>query len=216
MKKYKCIIFDCDGVLVDSEPIANGMLVEMANELGANISLEYAYKNFKGESLKNCLALTQTHLNTPLPSNFESEYRRRSFEAFTNELQPIEDIETVLKSLKIPFCVASSGPQNKIKHNLKLTGLLSYFEGNIFSCHDIQKWKPEPAIFFHAAKTMGYSVNECLIIEDTIIGVNAAKSGGFDVFGFADEYSYDIFKKETTKVFRNIEELKVLLNVYLH
>ena len=194
MKKYKCIIFDCDGVLVDSEPIANGMLVEMANELGANISLEYAYKNFKGESLKNCLALTQTHLNTLLPTNFESEYRRRSFEAFTNELQPIEDIETVLKSLKIPFCVASSGPQNKIKHNLKLTGLLSHFEGNIFSCHDIQKWKPEPAIFLHAAKTMGYSVNECLVIEDTIIGVNAAKSGGFDVFGFADEYSYDVFK----------------------
>ncbi len=214
MKKYKCIIFDCDGVLVDSEPLANGMLVEMANELGATINLDYAYKNFKGDSFTNCQNHIQSIVDKPLPPNFESEYRRRSFESFTNNLKAIEGIESVLKTLKTPFCVASSGPQNKIKHNLKLTGLLPYFEGNIFSCYDINKWKPEPEIFLYAAKTMGFSVDECLVIEDTPIGIKAAKSGGFDVFGFADDYTFELYQKETTQVFTSMNELKILLKDY--
>lgn len=215
MKKYNCVIFDCDGVLVDSEPLANGMLVEMANELGVEIDLDYAYQKFKGDSFKNCQNHVQFLLGKPLPENFEEEFRRRSFDSFTKNLKAIEGIETIINNLTIPFCVASSGPQSKIKHNLKLTGLFNYFEGRTFSCYDIKKWKPEPTIFLHAAKTMGFSVDECLVIEDTSIGINAAKSGGFDVFGFADDFNYDLFKKETTAVFRNTSELKDLLNIHL-
>lgn len=215
MKKYKCVIFDCDGVLVDSEPLANGVFVEMANELGANIDLDYAYRYFKGDSFKNCQNHVQKILDKPLPQNFEEEFRQRSFKSFTNNLKAIEGIESIIKSLEIPFCVASSGPQSKIKHNLKLTGLFDYFEGRIFSCYDINKWKPEPDIFLHAAKTMKFSINECLVIEDTIIGINAAKSGGIDVFGFADDYTYGLFKNETTEVFRDTEELKFLFGKFL-
>ncbi|MCK5815281.1 MAG: HAD family hydrolase [Flavobacteriaceae bacterium] len=215
MKKYKCVIFDCDGVLVDSEPLANGMLVEMANELGLEIDLDYAYKKFKGDSFKNCQNHIQSLLGKPLPKNFEEEFKRRSFDSFTKNLKAIEGIESIIKNLKVPFCVTSSGPQNKIKHNLKLTGLFHYFEGRTFGCHDIQKWKPEPDIFIHAAKTMGFSVDDCIVIEDTPIGINAAKSGEFDVFGFADDNTFDLFKKETTAVFRNTSELKELFNIHL-
>ena len=212
MKKYKCIIFDCDGVLVDSEPLAEKTFIQMAGELGTKIDIKYAHKHFKGASFKSILEKLQTVFNVDLPSNFESEYRRRSFEMFTKHLQPVKGIENVLKSLQVPFCVASSGPQNKIKHNLELTGLLPYFEGRIFSCFDIQKWKPEPDIFLHAAKSMGYSVEDCIVIEDTLIGITAAKSGGFDVFGFADEHNTEAYKKNTTRSFTQMKELEILLS----
>lgn len=215
MKDYKCIIFDCDGVLVDSEPLANLILVEMANELGATIDLNYAYSHFKGDSFANCQARIQKLLDHPLPSNFETEYRRRSFEKFTEELKPISGIKDLLQDLKIPFCVASSGPQNKIRHNLGLTGLLPYFDQNIFSCHDINKWKPEPDIFLHAAKSMGFGIDQCLVIEDTLIGITAAERGGFDVFGFADKFNKDRMEMQTNATFQSIEQLRGLLHDYL-
>lgn len=208
MKKYKCVIFDCDGVLVDSEPLAEATIVEMTNELGIDINIEYAKRNFKGDSFKNILNHIESKFKTSLPNNFESEYRRRSFEMFTEKLKPVEGILKVIKSLNIPFCVASSGPQNKIKHNLKITGLLPYFEDRIFSCYDIQKWKPEPDIFLHAANSMGFSVDECIVVEDTLIGITAALQGGFDVYGFSDEFNHSIYKEKATKVFMRMKELE--------
>lgn len=211
MKDYKCIIFDCDGVLVDSEPLGNGVLVEMANEQGATIDLNYAYWHFKGGSYQSVHDHIEKLIGKKLPPDFEPEYRRRSFEAFTKHLKPVEGIENVLNNLEIPFCVASSGPQTKIRHNLRITGLLKYFESNIFSCYDVGKWKPEPEVFLHAAKTMGFSPNECLVIEDTPIGLEAAKRGGFDVYGYADKYSYSLFEKEATGVFTHMDHLKQML-----
>ena len=132
MYKYKCIIFDCDGVLVDSEPIANSVLVEMANQYGANINLEYAFKHFKGNSMQGCVDIILKLIDRPLPDNFIEMYRKVSFEAFKKEVKPVEGIKTVLDNLEIPFCVASSGPVEKIRYNLELTGLLPYFENRIF------------------------------------------------------------------------------------
>lgn len=215
IKKYKCVIFDCDGVLVDSEPLAEETIIEMARELGADIDIPYAKKNFKGDSFKNIVKQLESIFNLLLPDNFESEFRRRSFEKFSNRLQPIKGIKSVLKSLDVPFCVASSGPQDKIKHNLKLTGLLPFFEKNIFSCYDIQKWKPEPDIFLDAASKMGFSINECIVIEDTFIGISAAKRGGFDVFGFADDFNQEQFNKETTNYFKDMTELQSLFQIHL-
>lgn len=116
--KYKCIIFDCDGVLVDSEAIGNQVLVDLANELGANIDLNYAYQHFKGGSLGGCMKQIETLISSELPNDFEERYRKRSFENFRQYIQPIEGITEVIKNLKIPFCVASSGPISKIRLNL--------------------------------------------------------------------------------------------------
>src|SRR5690606_37756033 len=137
MSKYKCVIFDCDGVLVDSEPIANQVLVEMANEHGANIDLDYALRNFKGTSMQNCYDRVAELATQRLPDDFMSNFRARSFESFKKNIQPVEGVTEVIENLDIPFCVASSGPENKIRLNLELTGLLPHFEGNIYSCFTI-------------------------------------------------------------------------------
>lgn len=211
MSKYKCVIFDCDGVLVDSEPIGNQVMVDMANEHGASIDLDYAYQHFKGNSLKKCMAHISGLIDKDLSSNFESEYRERSFEAFKKEIRPVEGVTDVIKNLKQPFCVASSGPENKIRLNLELTGLLPYFEGRIFSCYAINKWKPDPAVFLWATETMGFQPKDCVVIEDSPIGVKAAISGGFDVFGFtAHDYRKEL-KAIATETFDSMEKFPELL-----
>ena len=212
MSKYKCVIFDCDGVLVDSEPIANQVLVEMANELGADIDLDYALKNFKGTSIQRCQEQIAELIPVRLPDNFLPNFRERSFESFRQNIQPVKGIAEVLEKLQIPFCVASSGPENKIRLNLELTGLLSHFENNIFSCFTIKKWKPDPAVFLWAAETMGFEPEECIVIEDSMSGVNAALSGGFDVFGFTAHDYHDELEGQATLTFNNMSQLLDLLH----
>ncbi|WP_179354492.1 HAD family hydrolase [Winogradskyella vidalii] len=210
--KYKCVIFDCDGVLVDSEPIANQVMVNMANELGAAIDIDYAYKNFKGNAFNNCVHQISELIPDAMPSNFESEYRRRSFETFKNEIKPVDGVTNVIKNLELPFCVASSGPENKIKLNLELTGLLAYFESRMFSCYAVEKWKPDPAVFLWAAETMGFHPSECVVIEDSLIGVTAAINGGFDVFGYTADDSSNSLKGKATQTFNDMSELLSLID----
>ncbi|WP_298530600.1 HAD family phosphatase [uncultured Algibacter sp.] len=213
MKKYKCIIFDCDGVLIDSESIAIGVLVDMANDLGANMDFKESLITLKGKALNLCMNLISARIGEPLPINFESDYRINTFEAFREKIQPITGIRDVLESLDIPFCVASSGPENKIRLNLEVTGLLPFFEGNIFSCYAIQKWKPEPDIYLWAAKTMGFKPEECLVIEDSVSGVMGAKRGGFDVYGYTEHDYKDELKEHASKTFSHMNELLQMINI---
>lgn len=210
--KYKCIIFDCDGVLVDSELITAKVLVTMANNLGLRIDLDFIVQEFLGKSLNDIMRHLDILTNGHLPSNFESEYRRITFEAFNNQLEPIEGIHSVLENLKVPFCVASSGPLKKIRNNLTVTGLIDAFQDRMFSCYEIQRWKPNPDIFLHAAKNMGYKPNECAVIEDSAVGVQAALAGGFDVFMYCKNgHSHQIGAQEVV-IFEDMSELGTLLS----
>ncbi|MBJ7882894.1 HAD family hydrolase [Gelidibacter salicanalis] len=211
MSKYKCVIFDCDGVLVDSEPIANQVMVDMANELGANINLDYALKHFKGASIQRCQEQIAELVTERLPDNFLPDFRARSFESFKNNMKPVVGITDVLDGLALPFCVASSGPENKIRLNLELTGLLPHFEENIFSCFTIKKWKPDPAVFLWAAETMGFQPEDCVVIEDSLTGVTAAKNGGFDVFGFTAHDYHNELEGQATLTFNNMAQLLRLI-----
>jgi HAD superfamily hydrolase (TIGR01509 family) len=210
---YKCVIFDCDGVLVDSEPIGNKVMVELANALGADIDLGYAYQHFKGNSLYKCMQHIRNIIEKELPADFESEYRRISFQRFKKEIQPVEGVVDLVQSLNVPFCVASSGPENKIRLNLELTGLMPYFENKIFSCYAIEKWKPDPEIFIWASKMMGFHSSECVVIEDSIHGVEAAINGGFDVFAFTANDLNDELQEKATKTFDSMLNLKEMLKV---
>jgi len=211
MSKYKCVIFDCDGVLVDSEPISNQIIVDMANDLGADTDFDYAMKHFKGSHFKECIDKISKLVTQPIPDSFEATYRARTLEAFKKDLKPIEGVIEVIENLKLPFCVASSGLESKMRFNLDLIGLLPYFEGNIFSCYTIQKWKPDPSVFLWAARTMGFKPYECIVIEDSILGVQAAKNGGFDVFGFtAHDYNKEL-ENEATKIFNDMSDLLEML-----
>lgn len=211
MSKYKCIIFDCDGVLVDSEPVSIQILVDMANSYGANIDLAYGMKHFKGSFMSACENKISELIPSKLPDSFQDDYRQKSFEAFKKNMKPVEGIKNLLDNLTMPFCVASSGPEDKIRLNLGLSGLLPYFENKIFSCYTIQKWKPDPAVFLWAAESMGFQPEACLVIEDSLSGVRAANAGGFDVFGFtAHDYTNEL-QLEATKTFKNMNELLELI-----
>lgn len=207
----KCVIFDCDGVLVDSEMIGNRVLLSMSREHGLEISLEEWIQKYKGRSLSECFLQIEKTINKKLPEHFEKEYRRQSFEAFKKEIRPVEGAREFIESLNVPFCVASSGPQAKIKLNLTATGLIELFDNNIFSCYDINSWKPEPDIYLHAAKEMGFKVEECMVIEDSKPGVIAAKSGGFKVYGYAHDGNAEELESEGAIVFNSFAALANLL-----
>ena len=210
--KYKCIIFDCDGVLVDSEFISIKTLVEMAQSVGLKIDMKTATQEFTGKSLESILHFIESGINKKLPETFETEFRDKSFKKFKEELKPIKGIKNLLPRLKIHYCVASSGPKEKIILNLTTTGLIGYFKNNIFSCYDIDSWKPNPDIFLHAAKEMGFQPNECVVIEDSIIGIEAAKNGGFDVYGYVNDKSDKTLLNSGAILFNDMDELGRLLN----
>lgn len=210
--KYKCIIFDCDGVLVDSEEISNSVLIEMANEIGANIKMAYAIENFAGKSLKSCFEHIEKVIGKSLPNTFEKEYRKKTFSLFKTDLKPIAGIHKLLDGISIPYCVASSGPVEKIKLNLTTTQLIDKFENRIFSSYEIGSWKPNPEIFEHTARNMGFKPSECAVIEDSIAGVIAGIKGGFDVYGFANKKNEAELKKEGAKVFFEMDKLLELLD----
>ncbi|MDN5204306.1 HAD family hydrolase [Fulvivirgaceae bacterium BMA10] len=209
--KYKYIIFDCDGVLVDSEEISNTVLIEMAKEVNAEIKMEYALKNFAGKSLRSSFNYIENLIGKQLPSHFENDFRKRTFNAFKTKLKPIKGIHDLLNNISVPYCVASSGPLEKIELNLTITGLIEKFENRIFSSYEIGSWKPNPGIFEYASKKMGYKPNECAVIEDSIAGVKAARKGGFDVFGFTNKKNQTDFENEGAKVFFEMNKLKELL-----
>jgi HAD superfamily hydrolase (TIGR01509 family) len=212
MGDIKCIIFDCDGVLVDSEIIGNQILLSMAKELGFKMTIEDAIKNFNGRSLKDSFQYIENSTQKKMPDNFESEYRRLTFEAFKTNLKPIEGVKEFVDSLTVSFCVASSGPIEKINLNLTTTGLIEKFENKIFSSYQINSWKPDPEIFLFASKEMGFKPEECIVIEDSKAGVISAIRGGFKVYGFANENNANELKEEGATIFYSFEELANLLN----
>ncbi len=209
--KYKCIIFDCDGVLVDSEAISIGTLVNMAETHGAIIDIDFAHQFFLGKSLEFCFNYIAEVANKKLPDTFEEDFRKSTFKSFKKDLQPIKGIHELLAKINVPIAVASNGPADKIILNLTTTKLIEKFEGNIFSAYEINSWKPNPELYLHAAKTMGFEVQDCVVIEDSPAGVQAALNGGFDVFGFSNHANFEALQQMNIPLFDNMEQLHLLL-----
>jgi len=209
----KCIIFDCDGVLVDTEKIGNGILLSMAAEHGFKMEIEEAYRDFNGRNLKDCFRHIEEAIDKKLPESFEADYRQKSFEAFKTEAKPMEGVLSFIEKLNIAYCVASSGPVEKIRLNLEVAGLLDKFEGKIFSSYQINSWKPEPGIFLHAAKEMGFAVKDCIVLEDSKAGVKAGMQGGFKVYGFANGYNNADLEEEGAVLFESYKVLSAILGL---
>ena len=211
--KYKCIIFDCDGILVDSERISAKVFQSMMRELGVELEFETVLEQITGTSMKENLRFFSNHLGKSLPDDFESEFRKRSYKAFKTDLQPITGVHELLDKIKIPVGVASSGPVEKINQNLETTNLIHYFGKNIFSSYEIGSWKPEPDIYLNAAKNMGFKPENCAVIEDSLVGVQAAKAGNFKVYALSNKKQDNAFKKLGATVFSDMKELGNLLNL---
>ncbi len=185
LNRFDLVIFDCDGVLVDSERITNEVFRAMLKELGLVLTLEDMFERFVGRSMPQCMTLIAQMRGEPAPEAFLAELRERAGNALRDNVKPIEGIEEVLSALTIPYCVASSGEHDKIRLTLGATGLLARFEGRIFSVADVEHPKPAPDVFLLAARTLGATPARCVVIEDTPTGIRAAVAAGMYAIGFA-------------------------------
>ena len=179
------IIFDCDGVLVDSEPLAMRVLLQGLAEAGYALDEDEAYERFLGRSLATIQRIIREDLGWHLPEGHDERMRQRLFALFERELQPIPGIVTVLEALDVSRCVASSSQPDRIRLSLEVTGLLPLLAPHLFSAVEVRHGKPAPDLFLHAAARMGVPPSACLVIEDSPAGIEAARRAGMRVFGFA-------------------------------
>jgi HAD superfamily hydrolase (TIGR01509 family) len=207
----KALIFDCDGTLVDSEILGNEVLVEAVAEHGLVISLAEAVATFRGGKMAECISALERRLGRALPTDFTSQFRERLSAAFRDRLRPIDGALELVRSIRQPFCVASSAPRDKIELSLSLTGLLPFFKDSIFSSYEVGTWKPEPGLFLHAARTMGIEPQNCVVVEDSLPGVQAGISAGMHVFAF-QPHETDPQIPKNVRILKHLSELNSWLS----
>ncbi|MFD8909851.1 HAD family hydrolase [Streptomyces sp. NPDC059575] len=186
--RYDLILFDNDGVLVDSEPISNRLLAAYLTELGHPTSYEESIRDYMGSAMHRIHELVLERTGQRLPEDFDDVFHARVFAAFERELRAVAGVEGVLEKLAadgVPYCVASSGSHERIRVGHRTTGLDRWFEeGRVFSSQDVGRGKPAPDLFLYAAERMGVAPERCLVVEDSPLGVQAAVAAGMDVYGF--------------------------------
>ncbi|WP_421590229.1 HAD family hydrolase [Shinella sp. M27] len=183
-KATELVIFDCDGVLVDSEPISLTVLVEALAAAGVAMSEAEAHERFLGRSLKSTSEILHDEYGLAIDAAFLESMRKVLYERFRTELQPIDGIAETVDRLGIAHCVASSSQPERIRLSLSVTGLIDKFEPNIFSASMVLRGKPAPDLFLHASAAMGVEPGFCLVVEDSPAGIEAAKSAGMRVVAF--------------------------------
>ncbi|MEV5762635.1 HAD family hydrolase [Streptomyces tendae] len=186
--RYDLVIFDNDGVLVDSEPISNRLLAGYLTELGHPTSYEDSLRDYMGGAMHRVHDLVLERTGRRLPSDFDDVFHGRVFAAFERELEPVPGAVDVLEKLAadgVAYCVASSGSHERIRTGHRKTGLDRWFDDErIFSSQDVGRGKPAPDLFLHAAERMGVAPERCAVVEDSPLGVRAAIAAGMDVYGF--------------------------------
>jgi len=215
MDKLTNIVFDCDGVLVDTERVMISVLLEMASEFGATaMDLDDAVHAFSGRHMLETIKVLEKRAGRTFPQSFETDFRARAYERFRQDVKPMPGVRELLAGLELPYCVASSGPREKIVLNLGLTDLLRYFpENHIFSSYEINSWKPDPGIFLHAATTMGFKPASTAVVEDSVAGVEAAVEGGFRVFAISTGANRHELAARGATTFGHMHELPGLLGL---
>ena len=182
--KIELIIFDCDGVLVDSESVASRVFSAYLQSHDIPLTQKDVSQRFVGRSLSSCKAMLLADGWT-LPDTFADDVRERTFAALSRDLDPIPGIHSALDGISLPVCVASSGLPVKTDQSLRATNLWQYFGEHIFSAQQVSNGKPAPDLFLHAAKTMGVSPSNSMVIEDSPVGVQAGLAAGMQVVGFS-------------------------------
>lgn len=185
MSQFDLVIFDCDGVLVDSEIITTRVFAAMLGELGATYTLEEMFDQFVGRSMQYCYDKVRAVIGRELPPDFESTLRARVTDALSAEVQAVAGIHDALDALTLPTCVASGGDHHKMRTTLGATGLLPRFEGRLYSVTQVAHGKPAPDVFLFAAAQQGAVPSRVAVVEDTPVGVTAGKAAGMTVFGYA-------------------------------
>ncbi len=210
------VVFDCDGVLVDSEPIANRVMAEAVTALGWPLTTEDCIVRFKGHHFDTVIAAVEARLGRPVPEDWVANLRAATGAAFERELRPVPGVLKALDALAesgLAACVASQGPPEKMAVSLGATGLRAGFDGRIFSAYQVERGKPHPDLFLFAAQTMGVAPRACVVIEDSPLGVAAARAAGMNVLGFAPEGDGADLAAAGARRFRDMAELPGLLGL---
>lgn len=211
----KLVIFDCDGVLVQSEEISLSVLIALLNGYAPDtIALDSSYyiERFRGRKIADCLREAEQVLDIRLDDQFEQHFRVHALDALTLHLKATDGIIDVLDNLDIAYCVASSAPRNKIEHCLRVAGLFSYFEGRIFSCYELGRWKPDPLVFLTACQAYNVDVADAVVIEDSVTGIQAAVAANIKVLGFGSIDRHGQLADAGAVPFADMRELLTLIN----
>jgi len=208
---FELVIFDCDGVLVDSEPLANRIFAGALREIGLEIGLEEVCRTFIGLSMSRCVEIVEQRLGRPVPADFVDRLQDATFDAFRAGLQPVPGVIAALKRIDAPVCVASSGEHEKMRLTLGLTGLLPRFEGRMFSATEVARGKPDADLFLYAASRLGARPERCAVVEDSLPGVQAARAARMTAFGYAGRADGDELAAAGATVFGEMEKLPELL-----
>ena len=209
----ECIIFDCDGTLVDSEHLTNSVIAKMAGELGIKMTAEEATKKFGGKTLDAVIYGMKELSGREIPQNWLPRLIRKVSDAYKTNLIPVDGIKEILDYISIPICVASNGEPRHINGSLKLTGLIDYFGDKIYTASDVGIPKPAPDLFLYAAKKMGFKPEKCVVIEDSVTGVTAAVRAKIPVYGLIKLCSAEELEEAGATPFKNMRELPNLLGL---
>ena len=211
-RPFDLVIFDCDGVLVDSEPLANQVYVHMLGEFGHQVDAEQYLREFSGEYIYKRLEITSQKLNWTPPADFLSIFNKRLSALAKKELRPVIGIHPLIESLPVPICVASNGTYEEIKLRLKIAQLTDHFGDAIFSGTEVPHPKPAPDVFLAAARAFNVSPARCIVIEDSVLGVTAAARAGMKVYGHAAFTPSESLRKAGAIPFEDMMELQTILS----
>ena len=209
---FDLVIFDCDGVLVDSEHLADQVYVQMLKEYGFSVNTAAYLQEFAGVALPKRLEVTARKLNWTPPAEFIPLFLERMSALSEKELQAVPGIHDLITSLTVPFCVASNGSRAEIVHRLKVARLTEQFGDAIFSGMEVPHPKPAPDVFLAAARAFQIPPSRCVVIEDSLLGVNAGVRAGMKVYGHATFNSAESLRAAGAIPFANMLELKTILN----
>jgi HAD superfamily hydrolase (TIGR01509 family) len=209
--RFDLVIFDNDGVLVDSEGHANRILSELLVEYGHPLSRDDCVARFLGTSLASVRRLVEAELGRTLPHDFEERYHTDLFDVFRQALRPVPGVIEALDRVDAATCVASSGTHERIRLALTTTGLFERFAGRIFSAEDVARGKPAPDLFLHAAARLRVDPSRCAVIEDSPLGIEAANAAGMTAFGFAGLTPAARLRHARGGVFTSMADLPTLL-----
>jgi HAD superfamily hydrolase (TIGR01509 family) len=207
------VIFDCDGVLIDSERLAVKVDVQVLAELGWPLSEAEVIERFIGRSDRDTQAAIEAHLGRQLPVGWEDRVEKLYRQAFAEGLAPVVGVLEALDHITLPSCVASSGTHEHLRYTLGLTGLYERFAERIFSAEDVARGKPAPDLFLHAAEQMGVRPDRCVVVEDSRPGVQAARAAGMRILAFAGGLTpRELLDGVDTIVFEDMRDLPALID----